>query len=60
METKGNWKSKKVNLFRLTETDFRAFFLLVEAIIKVRQSSVFRKYSWQGKLIRGKGNGFWG
>ena len=33
------------------ETDFRAFFLLVETIIKIRRNSVFKKYSCKGKLI---------
>ena len=36
---------KKVTLFRPMETDFRAFFQLVETIIKVRRNPIFKKYS---------------
>ena len=31
-----------LTLFRLTETDFRALYLLVETIVEIRQNSVFK------------------
>ena len=46
----------KTNLILLMETDFRAFFLLVEIIIEITRNSVFKKYSCKGKLIHGRGN----
>ena len=33
------------------ETDFRAFFLLVETIIEIRRNSVFKKYSCKRSLF---------
>ena len=39
------------------ETEFRAFFLLVEATIEIRRNSIFKKHSCQKKLIAAKGNG---
>ena len=42
------------------ETDFRAFFLLVETIIEIGRNSDFKKYSYEGKFIRGRRNGFSG
>ena len=36
------------------ETDFSAFFLLVETIIRIRLNSVFKKYSWKGKRMVGE------
>ena len=42
------------------ETDFRAYFLLVETIIEIRKNSVFKKYSSKGELIHCKGNEFSG
>ena len=33
------------------ETDFRAFFLLMETIIEIRRNPMFIKYFCQGKLI---------
>ena len=40
--------------------DFRAFFLLVETIIEIRQNLIFKKYSSKGKLVDGKENRFSG
>ena len=34
----------KATLFRLTEMDFRALFLLVETIIEIRQNSIFKLF----------------
>ena len=48
----------KSNLFPANGNGLRTFFLLKETIIKTRQNSVFKKYSCQGKLIRGRRNGF--
>ena len=36
------------------ETDFRAFFLLVETIIEIRQNSIFLKNYCYEKLIPGR------
>ena len=38
------------------ETDFSAFFLLVETIIRIRLNSVFKKYSCKGKQMVGEKN----
>ena len=56
----GESNFKKLTIFRLIETDFRAFFLQVETIIEIRRNSVFIKYSCKGKLIHGRENGFSG
>ena len=58
MEIRGNPVFLKMTLFQLMETDFRAFFLLVETIIEIRQNLSFEKYSCSGKLVRGKEIGF--
>ena len=41
----------KVTLFRLIETDLRAFFLLVETIIKIRQIQFLKNISARGSLF---------
>ena len=30
---------------------------VVQIIIEIRENSVFKKYFWKGKLIRGRGKG---
>ena len=40
--------------------DFRAFFLLLEAIIEIRWNPIFEKYSCLGKVIPSRGNGYSG
>ena len=44
MEIIGGIQFLKVTLFWQMETDFRAFFLLVETIIEIWRNSVFKKY----------------
>ena len=51
---------QKVILFRLMKTDFRAFFLLLETIIEIRQNSIFKRYYCQEKFICGRRNRFSG
>ena len=42
------------------ETEFRAFFLLVETITEIRRNTIFKKYPYQEKFIPAKGNGSFG
>ena len=47
----GESNFEKLTLFRLMETDFRAFFLLVETIIEIRRNSVFKNIPARGSLF---------